>query len=104
MSCAWRSMPAEIGHRHPLQHARAEGLRFHDLRHSAVTILLAAAVPERRSTILCFQADWPEVTERLYKKLQVNQVIVSLRHGMIRVSPYLYNTESDIDHLLEIIK
>ena len=66
--------------------------------------LSAAAVPERRSTILCFQADSPEVTERLYKKLQVNQVIVSLRHGMIRVSPYLYNTESDIDHLLEIIK
>ncbi len=26
---------------------RAEGLRFHDLRHSAATILLAAGVPER---------------------------------------------------------
>jgi selenocysteine lyase/cysteine desulfurase len=66
--------------------------------------LSAAAEPERRSTILCFQAESPEATEKLYKKLEINQVAVSLRHGMIRVSPYLYNTESDIDYLLEIIK
>lgn len=66
--------------------------------------LSAAAAPERRSTILCLQTDSPEATERMYKKLEVNQVAVSLRHDMIRVSPYLYNTESDIDRLLEIIK
>jgi cysteine desulfurase / selenocysteine lyase len=76
----------------------AEGVRRPGFR------LSAAAVPERRSTILCFQADSSEATERMYKKLEVNQVAVSLRHGMIRVSPYLYNTESDIDRLLEIIK
>ena len=32
-----------------------------------------------------------------------NHVSVSLRQGMIRVSPYLYNTEEDIDSFLEII-
>jgi selenocysteine lyase/cysteine desulfurase len=28
---------------------------------------------------------------------------VSLRHGTIRVSPYLYNTEADIDRLLSVV-
>jgi selenocysteine lyase/cysteine desulfurase len=27
---------------------------------------------------------------------------VSLRHGMIRVSPYLYNDEADIERLLQL--
>ena len=76
----------------------AEGVRRMGLR------LSAAAALERRSTILCFQADTPEATEKLFKKLEASQVAVSLRHGMIRVSPYHYNTESDIDHLLQIIK
>lgn len=66
--------------------------------------LSAAADPGRRSTILCFQANSSQATEIIYKKLEVNQVAVSLRHNMIRVSPYLYNTEADIDRLFEIIK
>jgi len=66
--------------------------------------LSAASAPERRATILCFQADSSDGTEKLYRKLEANQVAVSLRHGMIRVPLYLYNTESDIDHLLQIIK
>ena len=37
----------------------------------------------------------------LYKKLQDQQVIVSLRRGWIRVSPHFYNSEEDIAHLLE---
>jgi cysteine desulfurase/selenocysteine lyase len=65
--------------------------------------LSAAAAPERSSTILCFQANSIAATEALFKKLVANRFAVSLRHGMIRVSPYLYNHESEIDHLLETI-
>ncbi len=75
----------------------AEGVRSRGLR------LSAAAAPERRSTILCFGADSLEATENMFENLTANHVAVSLRHGMIRVSPHLYNSESDIDRLLEII-
>lgn len=61
------------------------------------------AHPEFRSTILGFQADSPEATAALHKKLRANHVAVSLRHGMIRVSPYLYNNEEDIDKLLSVV-
>lgn len=74
----------------------ADGLRQRGYR------LSSAAEPERRSTILGFQMDSLEATSKLHQKLRENHVAVSLRHGMIRVSPYLYNNEADIDWLLEI--
>jgi selenocysteine lyase/cysteine desulfurase len=55
-----------------------------------------------RSAILGFQGKSLELTARLHQKLRANHVAVSLREGIIRVSPYLYNDESDIDRLLEI--
>ncbi len=76
----------------------AEGLRREGYQ------LSAAAEPEHRSTILGFHADSFEATEKLHRKLRANHVAVSLRHGMIRVSPYLYNNEADIDRLLEIAR
>lgn len=62
--------------------------------------LSAADDPERRSTILCFQARSPDASAALYQKLKSEKIAVSLRHGMIRVSPHLYNDEADIDRLL----
>jgi selenocysteine lyase/cysteine desulfurase len=64
--------------------------------------LSAAAAPERSSTILGFQAATPEATADLHRKLRANGVSVSLRHNMVRVSPYLYNCPAHIDRLLEI--
>jgi cysteine desulfurase/selenocysteine lyase len=58
---------------------------------------------EQHSTILGFQADSQEATTKLHQKLRANNVAVSLRHGTIRVSPYLYNTEADIDRLLSVV-
>lgn len=66
--------------------------------------LSAAARPDCRSTILGFQADSAEATAELHRRLRANRVAVSLRHGVIRVSPYLYNTEADIDRLLEVVE
>jgi cysteine desulfurase/selenocysteine lyase len=51
----------------------------------------------------CFTARRPENTAALYERLRKENVIVSLREGNIRVSPYLYNTERDIDRLISVI-
>ena len=51
----------------------------------------------------CFAARSPEKTVELYDKLRKENVIVSLRDGNIRVSPYLYNTEQDIDRLIAVV-
>jgi selenocysteine lyase/cysteine desulfurase len=61
---------------------------------------LSADNPNLRSTILCFQDKSPEATAALHQKLKSRQIEVSLRHGMIRVSPHLYNDEADMDRLL----
>jgi cysteine desulfurase/selenocysteine lyase len=62
----------------------------------------AAAEPSHRSTILGFQAQSLEATERLYAELEAHHIAVSLRHGMIRVSPYVYNDVADIQKLLRL--
>jgi cysteine desulfurase/selenocysteine lyase len=51
----------------------------------------------------CFAARSPEKTAELYNQLRKENVIVSLRDGNIRVSPYLYNTEQDIDRLIAVV-
>lgn len=51
----------------------------------------------------CFRADSPERTKTLFDVLTRERVIVSLRQGNIRVSPYLFNTEAHIDRLVEVV-
>jgi selenocysteine lyase/cysteine desulfurase len=57
----------------------------------------------RRGPYGCFQARTAEKTRELYEKLRAENVITSLREGKIRVSPYLYNTEQDVDRLVRVI-
>ncbi len=75
----------------------AEGLLSRGFR------LSAAAQPEHQSTILCFAAASPEATRKLHERLVAENFAVSLRHDMIRVSPYLYNTEDEIGALLSLL-
>lgn len=65
-------------------------------------LLSAGSSPGHESTILSFHALTNEATAELQQKLSSNHIAVSLRHGMIRVSPYLYNDEADIDRLLAL--
>ena len=58
---------------------------------------------ERRGAYGCFQARTEEKTRELYQKLRDEHVITSLRQGKIRVAPYLYNTEQDMDRLVGLI-
>jgi cysteine desulfurase/selenocysteine lyase len=51
----------------------------------------------------CFTARDPQKTVALYDRLRKENIIVSLREGNIRVSPYLFNTERDIDRLISVI-
>ncbi len=74
-----------------------EGLRAGGYR------LSEAVLPQQRSTILGFRAETLAATAALHKKLRANHVAVSLRHDVIRVSPYLYNNEEDIDQLLSVV-
>jgi selenocysteine lyase/cysteine desulfurase len=57
----------------------------------------------RRGTYGCFAARSPEKTAEHYQHLRKENVVVSLREGNIRVSPYLYNTERDIDRLISVV-
>lgn len=75
----------------------AEGLRGSGCE------LSAAAQPEHSSTILGFHAGSPALTEKLHHRLRAESIAVSLRRGVIRVSPYLYNGDEDIDRLLSVV-
>lgn len=58
---------------------------------------------EHRGPYGCLQARSPEKTVALYEKLRAQKIVVSLREGAIRVSPYLYNSEADIDRLIAVV-
>ena len=90
------TIAAVNGHCRRLLRRLEEGLRARGYT------LSAASFPGHESTILGFSASTDEATAELHQKLSTNQIAVSLRHGMIRVSPYVYNSEADIDRLLEI--
>ncbi len=53
-----------------------------------------------RSGILCFRRPGADPAA-LAERLKAAGVVVSLRGGVIRVSPHFYNTEGDLDRLLE---
>jgi selenocysteine lyase/cysteine desulfurase len=59
--------------------------------------------PDRRGPFGCFTARQPEKTVELYQTLRRENIIVSLRDGKIRVSPYLFNSEQDIDRLVSVV-
>ena len=57
----------------------------------------------RRGPFGCFTARKQEKTVELYQKLRRENIIVSLREGKIRVSPYLFNCEEDMDRLVSVV-
>jgi selenocysteine lyase/cysteine desulfurase len=88
-----------IGPQNVLDHGRALTRRLFDSLPSA----FRPASPMEdglRGSFGCFVASTPEETVRVSQQLKARQIIVSLREGRIRVSPYLFNTEEDIDALI----
>ena len=58
---------------------------------------------KQRGPYGCFRARTPEKTTEFYEKLRGENIITSLREGNIRVSPYVYNSERDIDRLVSVV-
>jgi len=42
--------------------------------------------------------------DALYKHLTDNDVILTVRRGMLRFSPHLYNNEADVDRILDLVR
>lgn len=57
--------------------------------------------PKHRSSILSFSS---KNTQKLYKKLTKKNIFVSYRERGIRVSPHFYNTEEEIEALIDVLK
>ena len=53
---------------------------------------------EKLSTILCIGA-----SQKVYDELSRNRFAVTWRKGLIRVSPHFYNTDNEIDRLVEVL-
>src|SRR6266852_5655721 len=51
----------------------------------------------------CFTARTHDKTAELYQKLRTRNVVVSMREGRIRVSPHLFNSQRDIDRLIDVV-
>lgn len=44
------------------------------------------------------------VPDELTEKLKQENIYVSIRGDSMRIAPYLYNTEADIEHLFTVIR
>jgi cysteine desulfurase/selenocysteine lyase len=62
--------------------------------------LVSPTDKERRSGIVTFKSS---DSKSLYDKLTASGFVVSLREGGIRVSPHFYNTQDEIDSLIETL-
>lgn len=56
-----------------------------------------------RSGIITFTAGSTEKNQALFDKLKARDIVISLRGGICRVSPNFFNTEAEIEKLLELL-
>ena len=59
--------------------------------------------PENRMAGIVTGRTKSALAESVYKKLKENNIIISLRNNALRFSPHFYNTEEEIEKVLEII-
>lgn len=65
--------------------------------------VLSERSPEHRSQIVTFSSGDTERNAQLIEDLAGRKISVALRGGCVRVSPFFYNTEEDVDKLLEAL-
>ncbi len=66
-------------------------------------VLASPAERERRGPYACISSRKPERNRELHEKLRAAQIVVSLREGALRISPYLYNTTEHIERLVKVL-
>lgn len=59
--------------------------------------------PNHRSGIVTIRPPSADAAERLHLFLKDNRIVASLREGLIRFSPHFYNTQEEMDRILEIV-
>ena len=64
---------------------------------------LAPTSASERSNILCVASDPPTLTGDAFERLLEHRIYLSRREGALRFSPHLFNTEAQIDRLLEVL-
>lgn len=72
--------------------------RFHELT------LLTSFDAEHRAGIVALERRDRGSLQETYNKLRAHGVVVSLREDKLRFSPHFYNTEEEIDQVLNILK
>lgn len=77
---------------------------IYGLRDKNIEIISPVDKIEERSAILIFTMGSEEENKILYEKLKEKNIIVTLRDGLIRISPSFYNTEEEIDLFLEALE
>lgn len=93
-----RAGPATV-----LQHNRALlDLLLHRLPADRC-VLASPRDPADRGPYLCIAARSHQATAQLFQRLREQKIFVSLRNHALRIAPYLYNTEEDIERLLRAI-
>ena len=65
--------------------------------------VISDLTPERRSSLLRFVPNDPSQLQSILKRLRENNVFVSFRDNGFRVTPHIYNNETDIDRFLELL-
>jgi selenocysteine lyase/cysteine desulfurase len=72
----------------------ADGLRDRGFR------LISPLGDGEKSGILCFNSE-TEKAQSIFERLQEAGVVCSLRENAVRLSPHMYNTEEECEHVLE---
>ena len=63
--------------------------------------IISSLEPKHRSSILSFSG---QSIRSLYEKLCKREIVTSFREKAIRVSPHFYNTEEEIERLIDVLK
>jgi len=66
-------------------------------------IVASPTDPNLRGPYGCFAGRSPEKTQELYALLREAKIFASLRGNAIRIAPYLYNGEREIDRVIAVI-
>jgi cysteine desulfurase / selenocysteine lyase len=66
-------------------------------------VLVTPEDAKHRGPFICVSTRREGEAASLHKKLAESRVYVSLREGGLRISPHLYNTESDVARLISIL-
>lgn len=73
------------------------------LRTKNIKILTPVDILAERSAIIMFTMGSAEANKTLYERLLAQNIITTLRNGLIRISPSFYNTEEEIDRFLNVL-